>query len=81
MELVDIVVTSILILLLWKPFEWVTTKLVLKAIRIWKGMDNDVEEISDALDETKKCGSTCRCGKPCDRSDFAAKKNKPKKGA
>jgi len=65
MEMVDIIVLVILLLILWKPFEWVAKRLILRAIRLWNAMDGDVEEISDELDK-KRCGSACRCTTPCE---------------
>ena len=93
--MVDILVLIILLLILWKPFEWIAKRLILRAIRLWNAMDGDVEEISDELDK-KRCGSACRCTTPCEpevpevppsdpkvtpTAPPADKKTKTKKGA
>ena len=87
--MVDIIVLVILLLILWKPFEWVAKRLILRAIRLWNAMDGDVEEISDELEKARKPCPTptekpCKCGTPCDpvtpSEPEKAKKDKTKKG-
>jgi hypothetical protein len=88
MEMVDIIVLILILLALWKPFEWLAKRIILRAIRLWNGMDSDVAEISDELDK-KKCGTSCRCTTPCEpevppsdpKAPPADKKTKTKKGA
>ena len=82
--MVDLICLGIILLILWLPFEWVAKKLILRAIKHWNRMDNDVVEISDELEKARKPCPTppCKCGTPCEpvtpSEPAKAKKDKTK---
>ena len=82
--MVDLIVLVIVLLILWRPFEFISKKLILSAIKHWNRMDSDVAEISNELEKAHKPCSSCKCKTPCELETPSepekAKKDKPKKG-